>query len=193
MKLVVSREDVKAGMALPDVDDIDDAIDRALVATHAYFEGLLDTSFEPVEDKIEMFYLDPYKWPVIPNRYFRCRLKHAFVKSASVAVTYGEVLEDIDDTDLDLTTDYYIDDEKGIIHVSDEYSGGFVRVTYDAGFDSDNRAPDWLKEAVLAYVPQILTSGQPNRATARSPMLEPHAVILGSHMRGTAFHLRSMF
>lgn len=194
IKLVVDREDVKAGMALPNVDDIDAALDRALIQTHAYFQGILDTPFEPVEGEVETFFLDRLAYPIIPNGFFRLRLKRGFVKESSVVMLNGVLVDTIDGT-FDEPTDVKIDAERGVIHVAQIWADNYVQVTYDAGFDSDNSPPDWLREAVLAYVPTIVNREVPQRGQGKiSPApAEPYAIMLSSHMRGIAFHIRSMY
>lgn len=199
VKVIVSTDDLRQRMGLQDISEINDALDSALTAAHTVFQGLLETQFEPRQGLQDVFHLDRDAFPVVKNSLFRLRLKQAFVKVGSVSVKVSNNKFDFTQGEtLSSGSDFAIDFTKGVVYVSEEFAGKFAQVTYDAGFDATNKAPFWLVEAVMAYVPNVLNSQQTtNRSSEAEPAAKENAKIaipmVEPYMRGKALQLKPIF
>jgi len=194
LKMVIDSDAVRERMALQDLPDINLAIDSALNAAHILYQSLLDTPFEPVTGVQEVFYLDPDRYPIVPRGGYRLRLGRAFVKASSVVVELGT-----DEDSFTAFTGFKVDATKGLVMIPEaDGEDMYVRVTYSAGFDATNPAPDWLKEAILAQMPIVLNSQQTtNRSEEAYPTAnlsrELASQMVEAHLRGTAFHYRPIY
>jgi hypothetical protein len=195
LKLIIDSDAVKTRLSLPNLSDVDNAIDSALTAAHLFVQGILRTEFEK-KTRTDTFQPDVDRFPIM-NGMFKLRLGQAFVHSGTVAVEFnreriGDPYEVMD------SGDYIVEHEKGVVLVSTEYDRAYVRVTYTAGFDSTHAAPEWLKEAVLTYTPTVLNNQQiTNRSEEADPVRKDAtrmvSEILAPHMRGTAFHFMPLY
>lgn len=196
VKLYVDPELVRNRMSLPDQADVNSAIESAIGASQLIIEGLLETKFDSVTDKVDTFFLDEDRHPVIPDGYFRLRLSQAFVKSGSVVVKAGDTLDDVSTTIA--STEYKVDQAKGVVYVPEAYSKMYVSVTYNAGFDATNKIPDWLTEVIVSHVPTVINVQQiSNRDDEATEVNKTHMqlsnTLLQTHMRGKAFHIYPLF
>lgn len=196
VKLYVDPELVRNRMSLPDQADVNSAIESAIAASQLIIEGLLETRFDAVSSKTDTYYLDENKHPVIPDGYFRLRLSQAFVKSGSVSVKQGDTMDDV--STAIAASEYKVNLEKGIVYVPEAYSGLYVSVTYDAGFDSTNKIPDWLTEVIVSHVPTVInvqqiTHRDEEAAEVNKTHMQLSNTLLQTHMRGKAFHVYPIF
>lgn len=190
---IITVEDVLSRMGLPDVDGVSNTIESAMVAARVRFEGLLDTPFVS-KTRSDIFFLEKDRYPTVLGKYFRCRLSGAFVDIN--AGTLIRVAQNIEDTPITLAyPDFKINAEKGILHIAEKYEDYYVYATYLSGFTTSNKAPEWLQEAVLAYIPFVLNNQQStNRSTDQEGVAKKIADMSGEmvepYMRGVAFQYR---
>jgi len=150
-------------MSLSDLPEINTAIDSALNAAHLHFQGLLRTSFSPTSGLTDTFYLRENEFPENINGFLRLRLSRGFIDPTSLQLTSGDTLSTI--AAVVGATEYGVDADKGILYLDDSYESKYVQVVYDCGFAGNVKPPDWLKEAILSFVPSVLNSQQTtNRA-----------------------------
>jgi len=201
VKLIIDNDAVRARMSLEDRQEINDAIDSSLIAAHVFLAGQLNTAFDPNPSLQDIFYLNREMFPDLPGDMFRCRLKQAFVKSIAnvqVAETRRGLFIDAEVTTVP-STDYQVDMEKGLVYIEcDGYEHNFLMVSYAAGFDSVNKAPDWLQECALSYVPSILNYQQVTNRNAETEkavrMIQSQvAGMMDNKRRETAFQLSPIY
>ena len=194
MKFIIDSDAVIQRMSLKDIQEVADAVDSSLTTAHALLQGILDTVFEPTTNvnatpvvqtpRKEIFYLDDSLYPRNINTLMTCKTKQAFIWSGSVVVEINEngrrelIDPAMPNTTLTEDVDYVVDYVKGYVRLDEEYSTDWVRITYNAGFDKDHPSPDWLKEAVMGYMPMMLSQpeGGINLQTMRA-MLEVHKTV----------------
>ena len=196
LKYIIDSDAVIQRMGLPNVDGVAESIDSHLTAAHVRFQGLLDTTFEPVT-RTDLFKLTSGKYPMVPDGYFRLRLRKGFVKAESITVK-AAAGPDMGSAETLTFPNYSIDLEKGIVYVAEAFEDKYVSVLYSAGFDSTNKAPDWLKEAVLAYMPYLMNTQQStNRAKEQEGVVKKVADVSADmmlpYLRGTAYQYRPIF
>lgn len=163
LKLIIDADTVIQRLALKDIQEVRDSIESALTAAHAVVQGFLTTTFDK-EVHTDVFFLQKDRFPLKGSNLIACRLKQAFVWGDTVQVDVNA------DSRRDLllrptlleAEDFIVDTTRGLIQIEGDYLDYWVQVTYTAGFDKDHAAPDWLQEAVLAYMPHLL--GQPTGA-----------------------------
>lgn len=195
VKVIVSVDQVIQRMGLADVQGVSDTIESALNLAHVRFQGLLDTPFE-VATRTEIFYLDSLTYPVVPNGFYRLRLTQAFLKSTPLIVSVGTSSTTASEV---ITVDStQINRNKGIVHISEDYADKFVVITYSAGFDITNKAPDWLIEAVLAYMPFALNNQQSTHRADEgdktvTKIVDQSGQMVAPYMRGVSFQFRPIF
>lgn len=171
LNLIIDTPAVRERMSLQDLDDINNAIDSGLNAAHAYFEGVLNTQFSPITNQTDVFFVNSNLVPAVGGMY-KLGCKRMFLSGTPVvkwATTRKQLLDGVS-AEVVPAEDYTIDMQKGLLYIeageaSDRltqrdngYADVYVSITYNAGFDTSNAAPDWLKEAVLAYMPSVLIS-----------------------------------
>lgn len=198
VKLLVDASQVRDRMALPDHVDVNTSLDSILPAAHLVFQSILQTKFEGIAGKTDLFCVNRHRFPVLDGHY-RCRLTQAFVKTTPAVVVEISLTRTSGYITLSLDQ-YYVDHEKGIVFVGQtvlESLGDvvWVKVTYSAGFDSENKPPDWLLEGILTYVPAILNDQQTTNRSDESfrqyqDNMQLAEVLLAAHLRGSAFHFR---
>lgn len=167
LKLIIDEETVRNRLTLEDKEDINNAIAEGLNAAHAFFQGVLGTAFEENIAAQDVFYLDTDLIPVLPNKQYRLRLTQALVKPGSVSMKYSDTRQEALAATADVlpSDDFYVDDERGLVYIDAEgtsqgysYAKKFVVVTYQAGIGATTgvKAPPWLVEAVIAWMPSFL-------------------------------------
>jgi len=194
---LVTADDVKTKMGLPDnVLEADDAIESAISSGENFVRALLGTDTEYNASRTDTYLLRLNEFPPLqPFQRVKLRLKQGFVKTGTVVVMAGESY-----TSMAVVgdTEYRVDLTLGILHLEPSYLGQYVEVTYAAGFEQPADIPQWLKDAVLAYVPGVMNTMQvTNRSEEYSTTMkqsEELAIgILSSHMRGKALQHRPIY
>jgi len=155
MKMVIDNEAVISRMSLQNIQEVRDAIDSTLIAAHAVMQGILHTTFEKVSHT-EFFFLNSGYFPINPNGLITCRLTQAFVHADTVVVKSADTRNLLVSGDTVVADDYLLDALRGWLKINDSYTDTWVQIAYTAGFDNTHPAPDWLQEAVLAYMPHLL-------------------------------------
>lgn len=186
---LVTVDAVIQRMSLGDHEDILNSVESALVGVAELLQSKIDTVFDPVVNKVEVFRPRVKKfWDTTPDDLLRLKLRNAFVTSGSVELKFGNALPDvINHTGTVVpTSDYTVDFERGYIYLALDYDDQYVSVKYSAGiqFPAGTPPPDvtdvpaWLQEAALAYVPVVLNQ---NQTTNRSPEMENTLKLLTAH------------
>lgn len=193
--MIIDADIVIERMGLGNQDGVADTIDSALTASHVRFQSLLDTTFN-VESRSDMFYLAEGKFPIIEDGYFKVRLRKAFVSTEPMVVSSSTELTSTGVTMIQ--PDWMVNREKGIVFIHAKYANSYILVSYQAGFSPSNPAPEWLKQAVLAYMPFVLNNQQTtNRADEAEGVSKRIADMSGEmvqpYMRGHAFQYRPIF
>jgi hypothetical protein len=194
---IVTVEEVKTKMGLPDnVLEADDAIESSITTAQRFIESRLETELAYVTDQLDTFHLKLDYFPVVRNNLFRMRLRRGFITSGSIVVTSGDSLDSIS-TVVGASALHY-DLPRGIVQIPEDYVGSYITVAYTAGIENTEAAPDWLAEAVLAYVPGVLNTMQvTNRDEEKGTTMKQAAQLADSilevHLRGKAFQYRPMF
>lgn len=178
MNLLVTVQEVQDRMAMGELPGAVSIINSALIAAQLRIESELETKFDLQTQVSDTFYLDPTLYGgVVPNGQYRLRCSNGFIREvpngAALVVTVADDLDTLD-SDPETITVYRVDYKKGILYLPDplwspsgyanrrlialqeSYTGRYVRVKYDSGFDVSVIPPDALKEAILAYVPVVI-------------------------------------
>jgi len=154
MKLIIDTDAVLQRMALKDITEVRNTIDSTLTAAHAVLQGILNTPFEPTS-RVDLFYLNAGMYPASLTGMCCCKLGQAFVWDEEMTIIAATTRANITESS-ETVTDFVIDHIRGYILVPEDYLSYWISVTYKAGFDSTHKAPYWLQEAVLAYMPHML-------------------------------------
>lgn len=188
---------VKTRMALMDVPAANPAIQEAIESAHTRVAGELDTVFER-KANTEIFLLDYTKCGyVVPDGFFRLRLKNGFVRG-DVAITVEVASNpEFDMADVADPAKYHLEAERGILYVSELYSGSYVRVTYTSGFDAGEACPDWLVDGIISYVPVAFykdqTTNKPGGIESLKLAQDHMLSVLGPHLRKMGFILNPIY
>ena len=158
MITLITQQDVEERMGLGWVPQAKAVIDSAILAAHLRVQAELDTRFDKQSNE-DLFYTDWTKLRVIPDGFFRLRLKQGFVRTTPTpVVTYGAT----PDTATTGVTGFQVHMARGFIFVPEAYKDCYVKVVYDSGFIVDNDGvittpvPPELKEAILGLVPAVI-------------------------------------
>jgi hypothetical protein len=196
LKLIIDTDAVITRMALQDIAEVRASVDSVLTAAHAVLQGMMHTAFEPAT-LTDLFFLKSDYFPRLGDGLTRLRLTQAFVHADyPLVVTRGatRALLTSEPETVD-AADYLLDPLRGVVAI-DEYNLGYwVKVVYKAGFDTTHKAPIWLQEAVLAYLPHMMVqpsgamdSALMNAATEAQKMAwNVTAKMVEPHLRNTPF------
>ena len=197
---LITVDQVIQRMSLGDHEDVLNAIESALKGVSEFLESKIDTDFDPVTDKVEIFHPRVQKyWDTTPDGLLRLRLKNAFVQSG-IELKFGNALSDVvgHTGTVVPTTDYNVDFERGYIYLDLEYDEEYISVKYSSGIQVPagpapplvTDVPQWLQEVALAYVPVVLNQ---NQTTNRSPEMENTLKMLTAHASSIADpHVRNI-
>jgi hypothetical protein len=158
MFALITQQNVEERMGLGWVPQAKAVIDSAILAAHLRVQAELDTKLDK-QTNTDLFYLDWTKLRVIPDGFFRLRLKNGFLRaSPAPIVTYGVTA----DAAITAVTGYQVHMERGFVFVPAAYQNAYVQIVYESGFALDNDGaldtvpPDALKEAILGLVPAVI-------------------------------------
>lgn len=189
------------------------SLEAAIRSAHLRMESVLETKFDSGE-QVDVFLCDSTKGYVVPDGFYRLHLTRGFLRADPAPVV--KVLESPLDVDgLDVTDKCKINAERGHVFVPESVADSeYVRVEYGYGFDytaptppltegtfAGEQPPDWLKEAVLSYVPAAFYMSQPTARgkdvpTAKSVVEDcsTHAMsVIAPHNRNLTFGLSPVF
>jgi hypothetical protein len=158
LKMIIDTSAVIERMALQDIAEVRASVDSVLNAAHVVLQGMLHTTFEPAT-RTDLFYLQEGLFPRQMDGLLKLRLTQAFVQSdAALTVTMSRESRALLETEPEVvpSTDYFLDALRGHLMIDVTYLAAWVKVTYTAGFDATHKAPSWLQEAVLAYLPHMM-------------------------------------
>ncbi len=181
MKMVVSVDDVLTRIGMQEVEGVSDSIESALKSAHLRYQSMLNTIFDRKTGIEDTFYLDKEWFPVELQGYARLKLGRRFVTGSSVQVVSWP--SGSPTTLTPLASDVWkIDEARGVLYVSEDYMDTYLRVTYDAGFDATHKAPDWLVDAILSYVPTVLNNQQVTNRNEEVKPLAQQAKAIGDEL-----------
>lgn len=199
---LVTKEDVKARMALSNsLLGVDATIESALTAAHLRVETEYDTRLTK-GTYVDTFYLDPTMHNgVQPGGMYRLQLSKAFVRVAPYPEDDFGILQGFTTANEEVSEGIWrLDATRGILYVPTTFDKRFVQVSYSAGFDDgeEGSAPDWLKEAILAYVPVVFNFSNPANNDPKQEKMNrqsgDHALaILYPYKRNIGFCLHPVF
>jgi hypothetical protein len=200
--LLISNEVVKSRMAIgDDILGVAPFIESAIGAAQLRIGVELDSNLQFQESE-DIFHLDPGVFnDVVPAGLFRLKLRSGLArKDLALTITSGRAWNECNEP-LDITTAGKVDYIRGIVYVDQRmYSDKFVKVAYSSGYeDSDIEiVPDWLTEAILAYVPVVWNFGAPtnrnDEAEKGARMSGDHAMaIVSPYLRNIGFTYRPVF
>lgn len=149
MIVLVTQAEIEKRMALGATPAAKPAFDSALVAATLRIQAELETVLDAGSDE-NLFFLDGSQHGVVPNGFFKLRLKNGFVRGTPV-VTVGDSPSEA----VTAIADAVVDSVRGIVAVKQDYQGKFVKVSYQYGFNEGDTIPAVLKEAALAYMPSV--------------------------------------
>lgn len=156
MDYLITLDEVKERMGLnPGNVAQDEALYSGMRAAHLRVEAEMETVFAEAS-YTDQFYLDPSYNGVVPNKMFRLKLRNGFLRSTpdvSVGSAWNTDVGDLEALD---STLFKTDLQRGIVQVPESYQKQYVTISYGAGFDAGESVPEWLKEALLGYIPLLL-------------------------------------
>jgi hypothetical protein len=156
---------------------------------------LLDSNFIPTTGATSIFFLDKDSFSnVRPGKVFRIYLPTGFIDPTTIVLTEGDSWNAC--TDPVQAEDIAVDAEKGIIKVDELYHADkYIKVTYDYGVTASTM-PEWLKEAILSFVPIMFYMPSSNSKAdpgVNLKDLEQHAnLVLDTHLRKAGFCIRAL-
>jgi len=150
---VITPEDVQIKMALPQLEGARPVVEEAITAAQKRMEAELGTLFDH-GTLTEVYNCDLSVNGMVADGYFRLMLSRCFVIENTVVVTIG---------DTDVTADCIIKPLRGLVYIHEDVATDVdVTVTYEYGFVDGDAVPDWLREAVISYVPAAFYMGNPD-------------------------------
>ncbi|QIN95172.1 hypothetical protein DLP3_009 [Stenotrophomonas phage vB_SmaS_DLP_3] len=203
MVRIVTEQDVRARMALSnDLIGVTATIESALTAAHLRIQTEYDSRLAYGEGE-DTFFLDPiFHNGVRPGGMYRLQLKNGLVRQAPVVIesAFSVASGWVNPSAPIADTVVRLDAQRGIVYVPEAYGGRYVRVNYEYGFKDGEEAlaPDWLKEAILAYVPVVFNFSNPGNNDPKQEKMNrqsgDHALaILAPYTRNIGFCLRPVY
>lgn len=152
MLRLVDLDRVRKRLGVPPSDRASDpTILEGIDAAQLRIEGELETRLERAS-YLDVFNLDASIQGAQSHGQWVLRLRNGFVLNVTVDVVTSPWASAGEAVSADA---FVVDPEKGFVYVSPEVSG-FLRVSYDAGFTAVAEVPDWLADAIKAYVPTVM-------------------------------------
>jgi hypothetical protein len=193
-RILVDTTPLKLRMGISPDLDVDDALNEAVAASQLRIGAHLDSVLAQGVYS-DTFYLDgDVNSGLQPGGLFRLLLRNGFVATSPTPLLYTGSTWDSVTTAAD-PTKYKVDLVKGIVYADAiMFANTFIRVDYTAGFLNVGLMPDWLNEAIYAYVPAVFnmgSSGQPKDETQGYKQAVEHAMgVLAKYNRNIGLCLR---
>jgi len=166
---------------------IDSTIESGIDGAAVHLESVLDTALEAASH-VDLFYIDGAYPP--RNGFYRLKLSNGFIRpSPAVVVEASEsTLYDTLSWTVLAPSTYFVAAEKGFLQVPETHLKSSIRVTYDAGFEDADLAPEWLREVFIVYTIKVLSmhqvSDQKPELKSVYEFVEKHKTnILDRHLR----------
>lgn len=194
--LLITVAESKARMAISALlTEVDPGVESAIRASQIRIASEYGSELHKRTDNNDVFFLDFDSFSGIqPGGVFKLQLSNAFVEEASLVLTYGDAWNR---TSTPLPEgSYEVDLVRGIVIVAAEVAKDmYVQAKYTSGFETPDQLPEWLKEALLAYVPVVFNFGQPtnrkDEAKDQARLSGDHALAcLALYRRNTGFTFR---
>src|ERR1035437_3774990 len=215
-KPLVDSEELRIGLGLMDHPDVIASLDRAIIGSQIYFEEVLQTKLMK-QSNTDNFNINPKLIYITPDGYYRLRLTNSFIRDdPSLTITLYDTLPALmmnqGGSLLDASKgDFFINKGKGVVHVNQEVASVvnayrnyidvprqsmFAKVTYDSGFNNKSDAAEWLKEAISAYVPVLITQKQVTNRSEQAAEIykigKEHAfTLMAPYLRDVGFCFRA--
>ena len=216
-KPFVDAEEVRLNLGLMDHPDVIASLERAIIGAQIYFEEVLQTKLMK-QSNTDAFNVDPKLIYIVPDGFYRLRLRNSMVRSdVALAVTryetYPSLMTNQGGVVMDMAAgDYFINANKGVVHINSErcsianqymnyintpkYSF-FFKVSYDSGIATKSESPEWLKEAIINYVPSLITQKQVTNRSEQADTIykqgKEHAfTLLSPYLRDVGFCFRAL-
>lgn len=185
MNQLITVEQVRARLSLPDDEGINAVISSAIGAALPKLRAVLDTAFDAGEST-DLFFINPNVYAP-QNSLYTLRLRNGLIKTDSVLFASADSLEELQSAALVLAPTVILYD-KGFVKVSSAHECKFVKVYYEHGLAEHEETPDWLVEGMLAYVAQVMASTQvgeekPVMTTLHGFLIKHGMSILSSKVR----------
>lgn len=187
---VITPEDVQIKMALPNLEGARPVVEEAITAAQMRMEAELGTRLTR-GSITEVYNCDLTMNGMVQDGQFRLLLSRCFVVENTVGVTIEG---------LDVTNECTIRPVRGLIYIPEDLATDKdVTVEYDYGFTDGDTVPDWLREAVISYVPAAFYMGNPDvRQDASSAEVIKQAAahslsVLSPHSRKVNLVIRPKF
>lgn len=154
---VVTPEEVQVKMALPSLEGARPVVEEAINAAQLRMEAELSTRLQ-FDSLVELYSCDRTINGMVKDKYYRLLLSRCFCKEGTIVVTIGGV---------DVTSQCILRPMRGLVFIPEtiadkDDTSAVVQVAYDYGFVEGDTPPDWLREAVLSYVPAAFYMGSPD-------------------------------
>lgn len=196
--LLITVAESKARMAIAaNLTEIDPGVESAIRASQIRIASEYGSELHKRTDNDDVFFLDVDSFSGMqPGGVFKLQLSNAFVDKTSLQLTYGGSWDNCSNPMPDGA--FQIDEVRGIVLVdAGSMKDLYVQVKYTSGFDAPDQLPDWLKEALLAYVPVVFNFGQPtnrkDEAKDQARLSGDHALAcLALYRRNTGFTFRPL-
>jgi hypothetical protein len=215
---------VKSRMSInDDIDGIDDVLESALGASQLRVQADLESVFD-LTYQTDLFYLDSSMFNGIqPNGLFNLKLSTGLVRDddpnfplvIEFAPVWNYFTQYPQYVNPVLATDYKVDMSRGVVQVSAGgnranrwlgetqpgssagYKNQYVQVSYQSGFKSQAEVPEWLQEALIAYIPSIMNQSQTTNRSAEAAQIATLAMqhsmgVLAPYLRKKGFMIDPM-
>lgn len=197
--LILDTGTAMSRLGLESQPQIEEAVANGLNTAHVFFESKLGSPIVKLESFTSYFHLSGSMMPVRPGQVFRLRLPYMFVLPGSVTMMSADTRSEIHtDGEAVSSDDFQVNTEKGLVFIDESYEDSFVKVLYQAGIGSTNKAPMWLQEAAIFYLPTVLNLTQPTNRNdeylkVAVEMQKTAAAMVSPYTRETALQLNPMY
>lgn len=188
---------LRTRLTLEDKDEVNEVLKSAITGGTQFVESVLDTELGYGEHEC-LFFLEP---SFVAGKTFQLRMPHGFVRPGAGTPLVGAPVVSFSYSDVGFSTfegfmgwDY----ERGVLNVSSDLSGAYVKVSYSHGFKSLKEVPAWLTEALLVssvkvLSMQVVNDGKDNLSKVFAYLDTHRGAILDRHLRAGSFLIRPVF
>lgn len=184
MQLIDVRH-IRDRLLLDDTAEINDALKSAVAGASPRLETILDTVFSK-GSAVDYFHLDPSALSF--GGIYRLRLSRGFLRpTPTLTVMIGDSLGGTTEP----VNALLVDVGRGLVSISEEHLGKYVKVSYDYGFTGYAEVPEWLREVTICYAIKVLSMTQVNdrkdELSSVYDFVDTHSTgILNSHLRSSS-------